>query len=230
MQALIKRLRTLGPVGEFIANLLSFLTANWVMVVSTLAAMWVALWESAVTVVSSPRFLAAAVTFFATLWTALAFMNLAERRRMRRQLSDYSYGLTFAGVHPNYRPDQKDAALQFSILFVNHSLPGAIQYRLERFDVQLGTRALPRLRHQLGGSLPRGSTKGSRNVPFTYDDIKEFIGWDASGTVSFAVVYGHPEREPARRFEMEIEIQLSLQEDGRFGYVDTIISERDVPA
>jgi len=64
-------------------------------------------------------------------------------------------------------------------------------------------------------------------VPFTRGDIQPFIGKRVDGAVDFAVVYGHPEKPPARRLKMSLKISLIFNEDKRLGHADSIVEDVD---
>ena len=55
MQQLLKWLRGLEPIGSAIADVLTFLTTNWVLTVSTVISLWASLTEWAVGIVQNPR-------------------------------------------------------------------------------------------------------------------------------------------------------------------------------
>ena len=98
------RLRRLGPVGGIVANALTFLTTNWPVALSVVAAIGAGAIDWVRALVSNVAFIAAVATFLAVLWTIVGITVLLDRRRPRstKPYIDYRYGLTFEGLIPRY--------------------------------------------------------------------------------------------------------------------------------
>jgi len=228
-------LRGLGPIGTTVANVLVFLTTNWVLVMGALLSIWAALSDWTVGVLQNPRIQVAVFVFIAILWTYIGITVLVDRRKPRivRSHQDYRYGLTFEGIFPNWDPrGDAEAAFQFSLLLRNYSM-GPIKYGIEHFDVRIGSRALPEWKNE-GKTvyIPRGGAKMSSAVPFKNDDIKEFYGKEVTGTAKFSIAYGHPEETPVRRLKMIIELTLVFnteKEPPTLGFNTNILEESDEP-
>jgi hypothetical protein len=78
--------------------------------------------------------------------------------------------------------------------------------------------------------LPRGAGRRSGTVPFKRETVKDFAGKRVEGTVTFSVVYGHPDREPVRRLRMVLAVILAFDENGHYkGGNHVITEESDTP-
>jgi hypothetical protein len=89
-------LRSFGPIGNFIANAIVFLTANWGAVVSAVGGLVAALWATALSVFQQSSVQIGIGVFLALLWTIVGIVTLADRHKPRfvRSYQDYRYGLT----------------------------------------------------------------------------------------------------------------------------------------
>jgi hypothetical protein len=226
-----KWLRGLGPVGTLIANILAFLTANWGTAVSVATGVIVALWASAVSFVHDPAVQAGGEIFLATLWTIVAVLYIFDRTKPRsvRAIPDYRYGLTFEGLFPNIDPLNDEQWMTFAIQIRNFS-QAPIRYIVEKFDVRLGSRALPEPKKILTGYLPRGGGKTVSPSKFAKNEVKEFFGKRTKGTAKITITYGHPEEKPLRRLIIDMEITLDLPNENEIrpmGFGVDIIGEQD---
>lgn len=237
--ASFNRLRGLGPIGSAIANLLTFLTTNWQVVASAIAAIGAGAIGWLRALVLSPAAVAAAVLFLTVLWTIVGITVLLDRRRPRaiRPHVDYRYGLTFEGFIPRYIlpslsfPDA--GSLHFAFMVRNFT-QSPMKYEIEHVDIRLGTRAIPRVPSgTIKGFMARGAGRMSSIRGFTKDQLAEFYNNGnnpAKGSVEVLYVYGPPDGSPERRLRIDIEIYVMLEKDGEsFGWQDSIISEEDEP-
>lgn len=227
-------LRSLGPLGTLVANILAFLTANWGVAVSAVVAIYVALSQWATSVVNSPTTQAAALTFLVLLWGYIGITFLIDRHHPRivKTVPDYRYGLTFEGVLSNIDILSEDSWLAFGIQVRNFT-QSPIRYRVESFDFRIGSRALPKVEKQPVGYLARGSGKIITPSAFKKADVREFFGKRVSGTAEFSITYGHPEMKPERRLRIETKIMLQIEErEGApplVGFGADIVREDDEP-
>jgi len=231
MQSIVKFLRGLGSFGASLANALVFLTTSWVLVMSALGSLWIGLSDWGVNFIHNPNVQAVATVFLVVLWSAIGILVLIDRQRPRitRPYQDFQYGLTFEGLVPVYESNNEESALQFGIQLRNFS-SGPLRYTIEHFDVRIGTRSLPKLKKgTLTAYMPRGAGRVSSNIPFKKDDIKEFMGKRVTGTVEFAVSYGHPEHSPVRQLKMLLDLFLFFNESGPLGFNAAIAEEKDEP-
>ena len=232
-----KKLRQIGSFGNFLANLLSLLTAQWGIAVSVVIGLVAASWQWLTGIVLNPATIAGVGVFLALLWTFIGITVLVDRRKPRtvRPYTDYRYGLTFEGLQPRYTPSDapvfEPGSLHFAILLRNF-LQSPIRYDFEDIDIRLDTRAAPVIsRGTLTGFMARGAGRTSTIRGFLQNHLREFYGSEpVRGMVEFSIVYGPPEGPPVRRLKMSIEIHVILMDEGRsLGWQDGIVAESDEP-
>lgn len=231
MDSFIKMLRALGPVGSALATLLTFLTTNWVVVMTAALSILAGLLDWTVELFQTPGVQTAIIVFLGSLWTYIGLVVLADRNRPRltKPFQEYSYGLTFEGLVPNYDPKNPEGLLQFAILLRNYSA-GPVKFKVEKFDIVLAKRTLGKFtRTSLGSFMPRGGARQYSNPPFSADDLKDLIGKTSKGTADFSILYGHPDLAPVRRLSMTLELVVVLNPEGPMGYNASIVEERDEP-
>ena len=242
MASLQRFLRGLGPIGSFIANILSFLTVNWVVTVTTLISLWASLSDWAVAFVNAPGTRTFAFVFLVLLWTWIGLTVLIDRRRPRSVSTypDYRYGLVFGGLTPNFVPTNttmpEPGGLQFAVQLQNFS-PVPIKYVLENFDIRIGSRTHEKYEpNSLSGYMARGSGRQARLLGFPSGTLNEFFGKEATkGTADISLCYGPPDGPPVRRLRISLELHLVFPKDGAavdgvgLGYGDSIKSEVDEP-
>jgi hypothetical protein len=232
MQWVVKWLRGLGPIGSTAADILTFLTNNWVLTMSTIIALWASFTDWAVAMVQNPKVQTAALVFLVLLWTIVGITVLIDRRKPRITKSehDYRYGLTFEGFVPLINDaafDKDDSQLRFGISVRNFS-SGPIKYTVDELDVRIGNRALPKLKKgELFGFMARGAGRTSASPAFKRGDFKELIGQQLEGTANFSISYGHPELPPVRRLLIVMTIVLHIPESGIPGFGTNILEETD---
>lgn len=223
----------LGKWSGHIATAVTLATTNWPLLVGAVGGVIAMVFGWATDLVHNQVVQAGAGTFVVLLWTCLGVAALADRRRPRliRSYQDFEYGLTFEGCTPLYVPNSIDgSALQFGLQIRNFT-PGPIRVQIESFHVIIGTRTLP-LPKKENPSLfmPRGAGRVMRSQSFKMEDIREFLDKRVTGTVDFAIMYGHVEKGPVRRFKTTLEVVLEMKEQPpTMGYADTIIKESDEP-
>jgi hypothetical protein len=230
------RLRGLGPLGNALATSLTFLTTNWQIVVSVIAATAAGAVDWLRAIALNPTTIAGVGAFLAVLWTIIGITVLIDRRRPRtiRTHPDYRWGLTFEGFEPRYtRLDAKvpePGSLHFMLSLRNY-LPYPIHYEFDHLDIRIGTRAIQRIQSgALAGFMPRGGSRTSTIRGFVQSELKEFYGRTEAvkGSAEFSVIYGPPEGPPERRLKMAIDIHVLLLDDGNsFGWQENIISDAD---
>jgi hypothetical protein len=176
------RLRGLGPVGNAIALVLTFLTTNWQLVVSVVVAIAAGAVDWLRAIVLNPAIITGAGAFLAALWTIIGISVLIDRRRPRivRTQRDYRWGLTFEGLAPRYtapnEPIPDAGSLNFWIMLRNFS-QSPVRYEFENIDIRIGTRAIPRIVHgTLIGYMARGAGRTSTIKGFSSNQLKEFYG------------------------------------------------------
>jgi hypothetical protein len=233
------RLRRLGPVGGAIANALTFLTTNWQVVVSVIAAIGAGAVDWLRALILNAAVIAGAGSFLAVLWTIVAVTVLLDRRRPRsvKTQVDYRYGLTFEGLQPRYTepdlPVPEAGSLNFGLVVRNFT-PSPIRYEIENIDIRLGTRAIPRIQAgSMYGFMARGAGRMSTIKGFTKEQLKEFYDNADSptkGSVEVSYLYGPPEGPPERRLKLFMEIYVAIVQHGKsLGWSDSIVVERDEP-
>lgn len=244
MASLQKFLRGLGPLGSLLANLLSFLTTNWVLTMSTLVGFAASLSDWAVEFVERPGVRTFVFVSIAALWTAIGVTVLIDRRRPRAVSThpDYRYGLVFEGFLPNFNPTNSgmpDAGgLNFSIQTRNFS-PVPIKYALESCDVRIGSRTHEKYEpNKVSGHMARGAGRQARVAGFPPGTLDEYFGKDlVKGTADFSICYGPPDGPPVRRLRLSLDLYLIFPKDGAvdvskgigLGYNDGIKLEIDEP-
>lgn len=234
MRTFIRWLRGLGPVGSAAADVVTFLSTNWVPVMGTIVAIGASLNEWATNVVHSPVVQTFFEAFLATLWTLVGILYLYDRTKPRsvKVAADYRYGLTFEGIAPNIDPGNDDLWIGFLIQLRNFS-QAPIKYTVDQFDFRIGSRALPKPSKVLDGYLPRGGGKAICPSRFSKDDVREFFGRRVTGTAEFSITYGHPEEPPLRRLKLSFAVTLHIAADGNItqesplGFGADILSETD---
>jgi hypothetical protein len=241
-----KALRGLGPAGNGLANLITFATTNWVLVVSAVLGVGATVWNATRDFFLLPQVWVAIGVFLAILWTAIGLAYLRDRKRPREIYShqDYRYGLTFDGIIAAYDPSSEDSALLFALQVHNYSM-GPMLYEVMTFDVLIEDRTLPRLKKgELKGYMPRGGAKVSGRVPFKKETISAFSGRTVKAVIDITIVYGHPERPPERQLVLKIDATLTFTEQTQLAipglpamptalpslrFAHNIIEERDEP-
>jgi hypothetical protein len=231
MLSIIKRLRGLGPIGSTAADVLTFITNNWVLTVSTIIGLWASVTDWAIALVQNPKVQTAALVFLFVLWTSIGITVLIDRRkpRMIKSEQDYRYGLTFEGLLPSLGAefDSDDSELGFGIQLRNFS-SGPLKYTVEDFDVRIGNRALPKLKKGvLFGFMARGAGRTSHAGTFKRSDFAQLIGQRLEGTANFSVTYGHPESPPVRRLSIAMAIILEIPAIGPIHFGSNILEELD---
>ena len=237
MERLTKSLRALGPIGSFIANILSALTTNWVVTMTTLISIYAGASDWVVDFTQNPNVRAAIFVFLVLLWTYIGLTFLVDRRRPRLSTPypDYRYGLVFEGFSPLFTP--LDAALphpgslMFAIVVRNFS-SAPIKYSLDSYDLRIGSRTTDKFTAVVTAYLARGSARNTRGAGFLGGVLDEFFGkGDTKGTADFAISYGPPDGPPVRRLRVSLELHIAFPKDGvgQLGYADAILSEIDEP-
>ena len=233
------RLRAIGPLGSQLANILVFLTTNWVLVMSTGSGIIVAIWANATAFVQQPAVRSGIVAFLAILWTFIGILVLNDRRRPQQTspAPDYRYGLTFEGIMVLFFPNHDDA-LGFGLNFRNFS-PSPVHYHVETCEIRIMSRVAPKIKGgELSSYLARGAGRTSFLTPFKKYDVTEFYGKTTDGTMDFVVTYGAPDEPPVRRLTMswKLTLQFPTADDiaqftnpgpAPMGFVAVIVSEKD---
>jgi hypothetical protein len=238
------RLRAMGEWGGHLANVLTFLTTNWVVSLSALFGIATGLNDWLRALVVQPAVYVSAAAFLIMLWTIIGLTVLVDRRRPRKVQThlDYRYGLTFEGAAPQFIPADSGVpqagCLAIGVQMRNFS-PGPIHYRIEASDVRLGNRAVPKYKaNSVTGYMARGSGRTSTTGLFESKEIKEFYGAGlVEGTADFSYTYGPPDGPPIRRLKISLEISIHLPKDGvlkselphKLGFNCNILSEEDEP-
>ena len=232
MSKFVAWLRSLGPAGTLAANLLVFITTNWVTVMSLVTGLVVAIRASAVSFFQEPAVQVGISIFLITLWTIVGVLYVYDRTKPRtmRVVPDYRYGLTFEGLNPFLDAMDEAVWLSFGIAIRNYS-QAPIRYAIEEFDIRIGSRALPKPEKIFTGYLPRGGGKSISPSKFRKDDVREFFGKRVKGTADISISYGHPEEKPVRRLRLHLEITLHFAETGEppFAWGADIQKEEDEP-
>ncbi len=224
----LKWLRRFGPVGIALANVLSFLTTNWGIVVSILIGLYVGRSDWASGFVQNPQVDAGTFAFLVLLWTYIGFTTLIDRQRPKlvsvRQ--DFDCGLLFEGCVPVYAPSDTRAALQLGVRLHNYT-GGPLGFSVEKFEMNIGGRPFP---HHLGtdsGVMPRGGTRVYKTSSFPQSDLKDYQNKNITGSIELSIIYGHPDKEPLRRLETTLEIHLDFTQPGSLGYAESTLKESD---
>lgn len=245
MAALQKFLRGLGPLGSLVANLLSFLTTNWVVTMTTVVSIAAGLSDWAVEFVHRPGVQTCGIVFLVLLWTWVGLTVLIDRRRPRAISThpDYRYGLVFEGFIPTFVPTNagmpSPGGMLFSIQIRNFS-PSPVKYVLESCDIRIGSRTHDKYEpNKISGYMARGSGRQARIGGFPPGTLNEFFGNEepTKGTADFAVCYGPPDGPSVRRLKLSLDFLLVFPKDGAvnasegqgLGYSDSIKSEVDEP-
>jgi len=228
-----KWLRGFGPVGTTIANILVFLTTNWGVVVSIAFGLLASIWATAYNFFSQPHVGMAIFMFLIAFWTYIGFVILIDRTKPQsvRAVPDYRYGLTFEGIFPGIDALNDAEWLTFALQIRNFS-QAPIKYTVEKFDLRIGSRALPEPTKTLSGYLPRGGGKTIAPSKFNKDEVREFFGKRVRGTAKMILIYGHPEEKPIRRLTIEANITLQLPTDDEakvIAFGADIVNEADQP-
>lgn len=245
MAALQRFLRGLGPLGSFLANVLSFLTTNWVVTMTTIVSLWASASDWAITLVNAPGTRTFVFVFIAILWTWIGLLMLLDRRRPRSVTTypDYRYGLVFEGFMPHFVPTNtqmpEPGGLQFAVQLRNFS-PVPIKYVLETYDIRIGSRTHQKYQlNSVSGYMARGAGRQVRLSGFPSGTLNEFFGREEAtqGTADVSICYGPPDGSPVRRLRLSLELHLIFPKDGAvnplegvgLGYGDSIKSEVDEP-
>jgi hypothetical protein len=224
----LKGLRRFGPVGIALANVLTFLTANWGIVVSVLAGLYVGRSDWASGYVQNPQVDAGAFAFLVLLWTYIGFTTLIDRRKSRlvsvRQ--DFDYGLLFEGCVPFYAPTDTGAALQLGVRLHNYT-GGPLGFNVEKFEINIGGRPFAQHLGTDSGFMPRGGTRIYKTSSFPQSDLKDYQNRKVIGSIELLMTYGYPYKKPVRRLETTLEIHLDFTQPGSLGYAESTLKESD---
>jgi hypothetical protein len=231
-QRLMKWLRTLGTVGNFIATVLQFLFAAFPAITfSVVVTTILAVYTNALVWVSQPSVRAVAGIFIFLLWTYIGIAILRDRQnpRLVRIAHDYSYSLICEGPwqalmvrtaanHPHPNMD----AVQI-ILPLRNVGAGPLRLRIEEFRIVLNRRTSDDS-PVLTLTLPRMGPKGVRSAPIERDpDLTQL-----DGTATCRFVYGPPEGDPVRRYTVRADLAVNI--NGPIGLViDNMVEETDEP-
>jgi hypothetical protein len=221
--------RRFGRVGTALANVLVFLTTNWGVVVSVLAALYVARSNWASGFVQNPKVDAAAFAFLVLLWTYIGFTTLIDRQKPRliRTQQDFDYGLLLEGCVPYYAPTNTEAALQLGVQLHNFT-GGSLRFRIEKFEMNIEGNALPH-RESVDSFIPRGGTKIYKMAPYAQSDLKGYQNRAVTGSIKLSISYGHPDRQPVRRLTTTLELHLDFTQSVSLGYAESTREETDEP-
>lgn len=229
MEKLIKALQRLGPFGSALANVLTFLTTNWAVVMTTALSFWVGLSDWATDILQKAGVQSAIIFFLASLWTYIGFRSLIDRTKptTTKPFQDYAYGLTYEGVGLGWDPSNPDAMLQLSVMLRNfNAVP--TKYRVEKFDVVVSGRTLDPTQHpNTAYFIPRGGARLYRAPAFVENQVKDLQDKRITGYLDFSIVYGHPNGAPERRLRMKVQLSALLSDPP--AYADRILHEADEP-
>jgi preprotein translocase subunit SecG len=201
----------------------------WGVIVSAVIATGLAALTVGVRWVESPLIHSTLFLFGFFLWTFIGLAWITDRKKPQpvSVVHDLSYGITLEFLNANSNPMQELAALQFALGLRNFST-GPIHYNVEKFDVIISNRTLPKLaKGTLGGLMPRGSGKVAANHPFTKDDIKDFFGKEVRGSVDVEITYGQPKAAPVRKLTLSFDVYLNFLPNGLCNSTCTIREESD---
>ncbi len=167
------------------------------------------------------------VVFGAAVCTINQLGILFGRPLSVRSEEDYSYGISYVGAVIALDKANRDATLQIGLKITNTSR-AAIRYKVERFEVVVGSRTIGQKTYLSdGGLLPLMSARTYNYPAFKYDDIAEYLENRTTGTIEVHITYGHPDHAPVRRLKLKLDISLRLDSD--FALADTIREEIDEP-
>jgi hypothetical protein len=136
----------------------------------------------------------------------------------------FAYGLAYEGAHLGYNPTRDDAVLQLGVN-VRNVTAKPMRYLAERYDVVIGDRTVTIPIENKGGLIPRGCLRTYSSRPFKREQVAQFIGQNAEGSITLEFHYGHPDGPYVRRLRMKLSIAMKLSDP--VGIRDLILSESD---
>lgn len=168
------------------------------------------------------------LSFAGSVWLINQLAMLFGRPVIIKGVEDYSYGLGYNGVGIAFDPNNESSSLQI-VVFLSNACRQPLRYKVERFDVVVGDRAITEKKYaNEGGVLPLVGTRQYRYPSFKKETIKDLIGKRAEGSIEIHIIYGGTEGEFVRRMKMKIGITISLQ-GVPAGIADVIHEEIDEP-
>lgn len=214
MEAFLKRLQGLGGLFGFAANAITFLAANWPLVVSAGIAVWATTVTGLFKIAVDPHVQVAVGVFLVILWTyiGLRFLSTLNGTANVRLVPDYRYGISPEGYAIAFDEENEDVCFNIGVAFRNH-LNTAIKLKVEQFRVVLGDRTCPE--SQLGEIIiPRVAVRGIKSSAFKRDAVRDKM----TGTIDLVLIYGDPEGEFKRRFHYKVNVNIALlrDKDGKF--------------
>ncbi len=152
--------------------------------------------------------------FLTTLWTTIGLLWLRDRLKPRvtTPYHDYRWALIFEGLKPAW--DRLISGRLNFVLQIRNFGSGPLKYKVEQFDVQIGSRTPPkRKKGELVGFLQRGAGKMLGTNSFNKDEIGDFYcNPPCNGTADIIIIYGEPDKEPERRFSLSLDLALGINE------------------
>lgn len=141
---------------------------------------------------------------------------------------EYAYGMGYGGLYLAADESNTEAFLQLGVNLSNCSgLPMA--FRVVRIHVSLADRIIPSPSFDnTGGLLSPGITNVFKHAAFPKASLSEFIGKRTRGELEIQVMYGHPEKPPARTLVVKTALWLNLAE-GKFTVVENTLTHLDIP-
>jgi hypothetical protein len=191
----------MGEVGLFFFH-------QWVLITSALLAIGSAFWTWSVEKSYLPVFLVGLGVFVATIWglNGIVWLQRQKRPSKQRVSFDYNYGLALETVHPSLDADNVDNHLEFRLVFRNVA-NGPIKLLVETFSAVIEDR-MANTKPGQSVIIPRASSltifPGGGFNEKAYDGFKT----RTSGTITFSILYGHPEYGYSRKAEKTVSVEL----------------------
>lgn len=219
-------LRSLGPLGSFLANIIALLATNWGVVVSAVIGATTGIWALASDWVQNSRVQSAVIVFLVLFWTYIGFVVLRSQRKPTsvRVYHDYAYALAFEIANPLIDPD-KPGFIMANFSFRNVGA-GPAKCLMEDMRVILDGRTAD---HPITVSrefiVPRGTAKAYRSAAIPWDQTRTRL----EGTADITLLYGHPDIGYERKLRLKFELGVGIQNGAPVALTAGIISEIDSP-
>ncbi len=222
---MFNRLRSLGTLGGHTATVLTFLTTNWALTMSTVAAAIVGFWDQATAFAGDPKTRSVILVFLAVLWTSIGVRVIIAQNRPRivKTAHEYPYSVIIEGIAPIYNQGSADRAFSIAVNFRNVGA-GPIRIRLEELRIVVGDRTLPDSPSPADMVLARLAARAYQSGGFKRDVLKG----EMTGSLTFSVIYGPPDGNFIRRFKLRAKIHVvEAGADGKLGFGHDILEESD---
>ena len=216
-----------------LGNVISALTAPWLLGISILLGAVSFIWDSFADLAGDSRIQIVAGVFISALWSLIGIKWLfREGRPLRVRIDhDLPYSLIFEQLQPIWNQESQ-FPLAMNFVFRNvGSVP--IKVRLDEIDFIIDDRILPDSPRPGDLVLARLAQRGIQTPGFKKEAFPGSIKGQINGKIRLKVLYGYlnedtTEAKFQRKLEVNIDLFLELQNEGKtLSFLGNIINEKE---